>query len=69
MCNNRCQLRDWGVQVFSQLDDKLQQGFMNYLAERGIDEKLGMFIVEFAADKEQRCYMNWLEGVQKFLKK
>ena len=56
------------MQVFSQLDEKLQQAFVDYLAERGVNEQLGMFIVEYSADKEQREYMGWLEGVHSFLK-
>jgi complement component 1 Q subcomponent-binding protein len=55
-------------QVFSQLDDKLQQAFVDYLAERGITAELGRYIIEYSADKEQREYMHWLEGVHTFLK-
>ena len=56
------------AQVFSQLDDKLQQGFVDYLAERGVTAELGRYIIEYSADKEQREYMHWLEGVHTFLK-
>ena len=55
-------------QVFSELDDKLQQAFMDFLSQRGVDAELGQFIVEFSDDKEQREYMHWLEGVHAFLK-
>ena len=55
-------------QVFSELDDKLQQAFMDYLSERGVTAELGQFIIEYSDDKEQREYMNWLEGVHSFLK-
>lgn len=55
-------------QVFSELDDKLQQAFMSFLSERGVNAELGQFIIEFSDDKEQREYMHWLEGVHSFLK-
>ena len=56
------------VQVFSELDDKLQQAFTTYLEERGVNAELGRFVMDFSEDKEQREYMHWLQGVQKFLK-
>lgn len=56
------------VQVFSELDQKLQQAFTTYLEERGVNAELGRFVMDFSEDKEQREYMHWLQGVQKFLK-
>lgn len=56
-------------QVFNDLDEKLQNAFTEYLEERGVDHKLGAFLVGLCEDKEQREYMNWLEGVAKFVKK
>lgn len=57
------------VQVFSELDPKLQQAFTDYLEERGVNADLGRFVMDFAEDKEQRDYMHWLQGVKEFLKK
>lgn len=54
--------------MYSELDDKLQGAFQEYLEERGVNEELGRFIIDFAEDKEQREYMNWLQGVQDFIK-
>ena len=56
------------MQVFSELDLKLQQAFTAYLEERGVNAELGRFVMDFSEDKEQREYMNWLQSVQKFLK-
>ena len=65
-CNNSKQVTY--VQVFSELDQKLQQAFTDYLEERGVNGELGRFVMDFSEDKEQREYMHWLQGVQKFLK-
>lgn len=54
--------------MFTELDDKLQTAFVDYLEERGVNAELGRFIVDYAEDKEQREYMTWLGGVEKFLK-
>lgn len=54
------------MQVFEELDDELQQQFMSYLAERGIDQDLGGYLLRLVHDKEQREYMYWLERVQDF---
>ncbi|CAL5220697.1 g2751 [Coccomyxa viridis] len=58
----------YGGPVFSELDQKLQQAFTDYLEERGVNGELGRFVMDFSEDKEQREYMHWLQGVQKFLK-
>lgn len=56
------------VQVFSELDPKLQEAFTVYLEERGVNTELGQFVMDYSEDKEQREYMHWLRGVQNFLK-
>ena len=56
------------MQVFSELDPKLQEAFTSYLEERGVNAELGQFIMDYSEDKEQREYMTWLQGVQSFLK-
>lgn len=55
------------AQVFTELDDKLQQAFVDYLEERGVNAELGRYILDYAEDKEQREYMKWLEGVKIFV--
>lgn len=55
------------AQVFTELDDKLQQAFVDYLEERGVNAELGRYILDYAEDKEQREYMKWLEGVKNFV--
>ncbi|KAK9904699.1 hypothetical protein WJX75_000775 [Coccomyxa subellipsoidea] len=57
----------YGGPVFTELDDKLQTAFVDYLEERGVNAELGRYILDFAEDKEQREYMKWLAGVKKFV--
>eukprot|EP00928_Gymnodinium_smaydae_P055595 TRINITY_DN390_c0_g2_i2.p1 TRINITY_DN390_c0_g2~~TRINITY_DN390_c0_g2_i2.p1 ORF type:complete len:264 (-),score=79.17 TRINITY_DN390_c0_g2_i2:92-787(-) len=52
---------------FEDLDDKLQESFDEYLAELGMSSEVCDFIDAMAVDKEQREYVNWLKGVQKFM--
>jgi complement component 1 Q subcomponent-binding protein len=54
---------------YADLDEKLQEGFSEYLDERGIDENLVAFISEYSDWKEQKEYVKWLEAVQKFVSK
>jgi len=49
------------------LDDDVQDGFEDYLAERGINLELADYLVNFIADKEEGEYRAWLARVQKFL--
>lgn len=51
---------------FNNLDEKLQNSFIDYLNNLGVDESLGVFIEHLSLDKEQRLYMNWLKNVQEF---
>jgi len=52
---------------FEDLDDKLQEGFDEYLAELGMSPELCDFVDGMAQDKEQREYVHWLKTVQKFV--
>mmetsp|Transcript_26111 Transcript_26111/g.34300 ORF Transcript_26111/g.34300 Transcript_26111/m.34300 type:complete len:254 (-) Transcript_26111:191-952(-) len=54
---------------FDELDPSLQEAFIQYLEERGINSNLGAWVVMYADYKEQREYMNWLEKVQSFVEK
>lgn len=55
--------------VFDELDETLQQAFVDYLDERGITAEFGAYLVELVADKLEIEYMNWLERVRVFLDK
>ena len=47
-------LGNFVVQVYAELDEELQNNFAEYLAERGINEDLGAFLLQLMHDKEQR---------------
>jgi len=52
---------------FEDLDDKLQEGFDEYLAELGITSEVCDFVDAMALDKEQREYVRWLKTANSFL--
>lgn len=52
---------------FLTLDERLQQGFHEFLDGFGINEELGSFVEVLAVDKDQRLYAKWLKNVNKFL--
>ncbi|KAL4427157.1 hypothetical protein ABPG77_001161 [Micractinium sp. CCAP 211/92] len=54
--------------VYEELDEELQAKFEQYLAERGITQELGAYLLPLIHDKEQREYMHWLEGVEAFVR-
>ena len=37
---------------FNTIDEKLQNGFMDYLSGLGVNEELGIFIENYSLDKE-----------------
>ena len=49
------------------LDAKVQDLFMDYLEERGINSQLADHVRESLADKEQQEYVSWLHNVKSFL--
>ena len=53
---------------FEDLDKGVQDAFLSYLEERGINAQLADYIVEKRIDKEQREYTSWLEKVADFVK-
>ncbi|GBF94049.1 hypothetical protein Rsub_07317 [Raphidocelis subcapitata] len=55
--------------VFDELDETLQQAFVDYLDERGVTPEFGSYLVELVADKLEVEYMNWLGRVRSFLEK
>lgn len=52
---------------FSNLDEDLQVLMERYLDERGINATLALFVPDYIDMKEQKEYLRWLTGVQKFI--
>jgi len=52
---------------FEDLEQKLQEGLDEYLAEVGVDGSVCDFIDAMAVDKEQREYLRWLKNILKFM--
>jgi len=52
---------------FDHLDVGVQEEFEKFLEERGINSSVALFVPEYAAHKEQREYMKWLENVKAFI--
>jgi len=52
---------------FPQLDEDLQVLLESYLAERGVDTELAIFIPEYIDVKEQKEYLGWLKKVKEFV--
>lgn len=53
--------------VFAELDTTLQQGFYDYLEERGVTAELGLWLMEALSDKMSTEYMAWLQRVREFV--
>lgn len=53
--------------VFDDLDDTLQQAFLDYLEERGVNADLGEYIRLLALDKMSVEYQTWLQRVRDFI--
>ena len=54
---------------FEDLEENLQEAFFEYLHERGITYDFARYLFNFAIDKEQREYMNWLKDIKSFVSK
>jgi len=52
---------------FETLDVGVQEEFIRYLQERGINDNLALFIPELIEYKEQKEYVNWLGKVKGFV--
>ncbi len=55
--------------MYQELDEKLQEEFANYLHERGVNERLGDYLITLVNDKEESEYRRWLGNVRKFVTK
>lgn len=53
--------------VFDELDDTLQQAFLDYLEERGVTGELGGYLKLLCIDKEAQEYQAWLGRVKDFV--
>ncbi|CAA7398536.1 unnamed protein product [Spirodela intermedia] len=53
---------------FSCLDPDLQDAFKDYLVDRGVNAELTNFLLLHLRQKEQDQYLNWLHGLENFLK-
>jgi complement component 1 Q subcomponent-binding protein len=47
---------------FANLDEDLQALVETYVADRGVNEELASFVVEYIDWKEQREYITWLDS-------
>jgi complement component 1 Q subcomponent-binding protein len=52
---------------FSNLDEKLQNAFLDFLAERSIDDDFKYFFISYSRYKEEREYRLWLNQVVDFV--
>ncbi|KAK1924074.1 putative aerobic respiration-related protein [Papiliotrema laurentii] len=52
---------------FEHLDPDLQESFNGFLAERGVDESLSAFILQYCEHKEQKDYVSWLKELKGFV--
>ena len=57
------------LQVYPELDERLQQEFPAFLEARGINADMGNYLLALVNDKEEREYRTWLGNVHKFLSK
>eukprot|EP01041_Mallomonas_annulata_P013783 gene13783-29307_t len=55
--------------VYEYLDEEVRKSFIDYLAERNIDDDLCFFILSFSRNKEQREYEGWLKNLITFVEK
>lgn len=53
--------------VFDELDETLQQAFLDYLEQRGVTIELGQYLRSLCIDKMQREYQAWLTRVRGFV--
>ncbi|GAX82239.1 hypothetical protein CEUSTIGMA_g9667.t1 [Chlamydomonas eustigma] len=58
---------DYTGPVFEELDDTLQQAFLDYLEERGVNAELGWYLKMMHEDKLASEYQAWLGKVKDFI--
>lgn len=57
----------YGGPRYDDLDPAVQGAFQQYLADRGVDEDLGFFVLQHSRCKEQAEYLNWLKSLNDFV--
>ncbi len=58
----------YGGPNFDELDQAVQNGFYEYLADRGVDDGLAEKLGDYCAAKEQVEYLSWLSATRDFVK-
>ena len=54
---------------FRKLSGKIQTKFREFLAERGIDKELSMFLHEYMMNKDRCELIRWLGTVESFVER
>ncbi|KAH7564661.1 hypothetical protein JRO89_XS09G0003200 [Xanthoceras sorbifolium] len=65
--NNRMPSKPYFGPEFKELDDELQDSLYDFLEERGIDEKLAVFLHEFMKNKGKTEFIIWMESVKSYI--
>ena len=52
---------------FENLEENIQNSFFEYLKVLGINKKLLSYIEYSSVDKDQRLYINWMQGMTEFI--
>lgn len=60
-------LEFYGGPTFWDLEETLQSQFYEWLAERGIDDNMSVFVLNKCRDKEQKEYLHWLRSMTVFV--
>ena len=52
---------------YASLSSNVQNGLAGYLIDAGLDQQTVAFIEVMSLDKEQRLYLNWIQGLKTFV--
>lgn len=56
----------YGGPKIIELEEKVQEAFHDYLAERGVHADLAYYVLAKSRDKEQKEYVNWMNQIVAF---
>lgn len=56
----------YGGPEISELDQQVVGNFVGYLEERGVNDEIAKFVLDYSNFREQKEYENWLTKVSKF---
>lgn len=59
----------YGGPDFADLEEDVQESFLDYLEERKIDGDLAFFVLAHSREKEQKEYIHWLDTFESFVSK